>query len=707
MFGSFWGNILGTIYFVLFQLVGMMLIYITVKKEKMVVKLVLGSVMGSVLLHWIPVIWSFFFDFTIASHVAALITILPVYVLFFVKCIAYSNINKTVSDLNRALNSIKRHKVFGFILLGFFVLWCVLLYTHSIRLGKDGAIYTGQCTYGDMNMHLGFITSIAVQGTFPPDYSIFPGTKLAYPFLSDSISSSIYVLGASLRWAYILPMLTAFLQVMCGVYMLAYSFTTKISKSVLAIIFYFFNGGLGIFYFLSWSYEPKYRFADIFTEFYKTPTNLTVENIRWVNVIADMLLPQRATLFGYAILFPTIYILYKAVSKNKQSYYVLAALFAGALPLIHTHSFLSIGLISASFLLMQLYGLVNREEWGIKGWHLILAFVGFMIIIQILIKYGMLEESRLMPMAISLFALLVIYGIYLIFIYVSKNGYRNLVFTWGIFVLIVCILAIPQLVGFTFGQVSEGGFVRGCFNWGNQGEFYPWFYIKNMGIVLILGLAAFCGANHKMIRFAFPIIPIWFLAEMIAFAPNNYDNNKLLYVAYLFIVIIASDYSIDIYEKLKGTKGINVLMGFVLVMATISGVLTLGREVVSKLQLYADDQVELAKWIEERTFEDAVVLTNNRHNNSIASLTGRNIVCGSGSFLNLHGINTSERNEDVRKIYENPVANMDLLKKYNVSYICYSPYEWGEYNTDVSLFDDNFEKVFDYGNTKLYKVSAN
>ena len=54
--------------------------------------------------------------------------------------------------------------------------------------------------------------------------------------------------------------------------------------------------------------------------------------------------------------------------------------------------------------------------------------------------------------------------------------------------------------------------------------------------------------------------------------------------------------------------------------------------------------------------------TDKRHNNSIASLTGKNIVSGMGAFLYFHGIDTSERNNEVRIFYEAPLQNMDIAK---------------------------------------------
>ena len=143
-------------------------------------------------------------------------------------------------------------------------------------------------------MHLSFITSIAGQQTFPPEYNLLPGTPVSYPFLCDSVSSSLYLLGTPLRWAYMIPMFFAFAQVFCGVWFLAREFCRRKYAPVLAFLLFFLNGGLGMVYFLN----GEYSLHDLFTAFYKTPTNLTEKGMRWVNVIADMLLPQRATLLA-------------------------------------------------------------------------------------------------------------------------------------------------------------------------------------------------------------------------------------------------------------------------------------------------------------------------------------------------------------------------------------------------------------------------
>ena len=62
-------------------------------------------------------------------------------------------------------------------------------------------------------MHLSFLTSLANQGDLPSGLLPAAGARLSYPFLSDSISASLYLAGAPLWLAYQLPMWVAGAQV--------------------------------------------------------------------------------------------------------------------------------------------------------------------------------------------------------------------------------------------------------------------------------------------------------------------------------------------------------------------------------------------------------------------------------------------------------------------------------------------------------------
>lgn len=704
IWGSLFGNIIGTLYFLYFQICGIILAHFILSKKDLATRILSGSVLGSVLLSWLPALFAFFLDFSVAAHILAALTCgLCAVVPFRLRRSAVS-FRCPSSDEFKCL--IRKHFLFLVMMFFTFVLFSVMLSSHSFPV-ENGEMHTGQCTYGDMNMHLGFITSIARQRTFPPYYSISPGTKLSWPFLCDSNSSSIYIWGASLRWAYMLPMYFAIIQVLTGFYCIAYSWLKKISQACFAWYLFFYNGGLGFIYFIDWSNERTYEFKDIFTQYYQTPTNLINNNIRWVNIIVDMLLPQRATLFGYAILFTCIWLLWRCVFNHEKDLFLFTAFLTASLPMIHTHSFLAMALISASWLLIYLIREIpSRSSLTYPGKILLSSFLIFMCLLQFLDQKGfILKSSYFIIICMTVLEILTVLGIWCLIEYIRKNGCKELLSTWGAYLGIILVLALPQLFFWTFDQASNSGFNNGLFNWGNLGDNYLWFYIKNWGVILLLLIPAVCYSSRKNLGILSASFLIWFVIELIAISPNPYDNNKLLYVAYIFFCCISAKYGCDIYQRLRSIRGIRMWCALFLFLAGISGVLSMGRELVSDYTLYSASHIAAAEYIDANTDVDNTFLTNDRHVNEIAALTGRNIVSGSPVYLGPHGVYDADRANDVKTMFETPQDSQELFEKYHVDYVMVSSWERSNYAVDEAYFDSTYECVFQFndGEIKLYK----
>lgn len=722
MFGSVFGNIVGTLYFMVYQVVGVMLAYMIFKRENRWFKLLFGSVMGSFLIHWLPTLMAFFMDFTLTAHISALMLLGLIFVAvvyldkkYLSKDAAYqrndvlsgAGSSKKDKDLvNCVVKTIKEKPV----LIAAVILYCytVKVWCHHVLTFRDGAVYAGQCTYGDMNMHLGFITSIANQHTFPPDYSILPGTKLAYPFLSDSISSSVYIFGASLKWSYILPMLFALMQVMAGAYALIDYILIDRKKTFLSYLLFFLNGGLGFLYFINKGFASE-NFKRIFTEFYQTPTNYTTKNIMWHNVIVDMLIPQRATLFGWAMLFPVLYLITKAIKEEKRQYFYVAGIIAGGLPLIHTHSFLALGVLCAGFVLLDLTN-GNKKQFPVWGRVAILAGVLgiFEYISREKIKGDVVSSNALLVMGIIVIGVLVAAIIYMVVKSIRQNGkmtdeLKKLVICWGSFLILVLVLALPILFKFTFSQATGEQFTRGSFNWANDTEPYFWFSVKNFGVMFIGMLLVYVFGNRKQLRIVMPATFLWLMSELVVFQPNTYDNNKLMLVSYLYFCIAVSDFLFDMLAKIN-IKAVTVATAAVVGFVGIFGaLLTLGREYVSEYELYSKGYLEAAEYIEKNTSPKDMILTATNHNNAIASLTGRNIVCGAGTFLYFHGVDYGQNEADVKTMYENPAEREKLLDKYNVKYIVIGPNEYGYSIPDYENLTKSYSKVFDNDGVVILK----
>ena len=194
------------------------------------------------------------------------------------------------------------------VILPLTVLGAWLQWTHNIR-PQDGALYVGQSTYGDLPLHMGIITSLR-NASFPPQYSILPGTRLAYPFLADSLSTSFLMMGMNLRWALVFPGTMMMALVFWGYLLLAHRMADRPHAAVLAALLVFLNGGLGFLYSFDMlgvslgtpgSNEMQMgtwldRLRTILQGWYQTPVNhaeFTTYNLRWSNIIADMFVPQR------------------------------------------------------------------------------------------------------------------------------------------------------------------------------------------------------------------------------------------------------------------------------------------------------------------------------------------------------------------------------------------------------------------------------
>ena len=99
----------------------------------------------------------------------------------------------------------------------------------------------------------------------------------------------------------------------------------------------------------------------------------------------------------------------------------------------------------------------------------------------------------------------------------------------------------------------------------------------------------------------------------------------------------------------------------------------------------------------------AVVLTGNAHNNPVAALAGRNIVCGSDSYLYFHGVSYFIQERDERLMLEAPGDNLALLDRYGVEYVYVSSLERGDFDVDEAWFADHCDTVFAEGDVYVYR----
>ncbi len=181
------------------------------------------------------------------------------------------------------------------------------------------------------------------------------------------------------------------------------------------------------------------------------------------------------------------------------------------------------------------------------------------------------------------------------------------------------------------------------------------------------------------------------------FQPNEYDNNKLIYV--WFLLCLAPWRRITRWTSTRGCAGWRPkgLAALFLIACFLSAGLTVAREAVSDYQAYGTAEIAVGDYVKENTPQHSVFLTGTEHLNPVASLAGRTIVCGSDLYLYYHGFNTTTRHNEVKAFYENPADNLSLLTRYGVQYVYVSPSEYYSYDVDEEALRSLFTLVYEGG----------
>ena len=629
-----------------FEICGCALVNALLRERAGVVRLWLGLTAGLLMMMWLPSLWAYALRFTQGAQWAALGTAALI-----------SGGALVLSRYRAALPApVERKPFFGdmpawlplALVLPLLALSVYLQYTHTLR-EVDGALHVGQSTYGDLCLHLGIATGLQ-NSAYPPEYTLIQDALLGYPFLMDALSVSMICLGTDLALSFILPGSLMMGLVYLGFVLLSWEWTRSRGAVVVAYLLLFLNGGLGFFYVLDGVCQDSTAWRNVFTGFYAAPANMVEHNIRWVNVICDMMIPQRTLLAGWTMLIPALYLLSLAMREGDRRLYLMLGVLAGAMPMIHTHSFLALALISAGCLLWSLRSVPDRRATLVR---------------------------------------------------------------FGLYAGVTAVLALPQLLTWAIPQTVGGGSLSLRFNWVNYDDAtgrliddYLWFWVKNVGPVYLLMIPAalFCrGWKRGM---ALGALFVYVVAEFVQFQPNPYDNNKLFYAAFILMLPLVGSYLAALWRRLRGLPGRSLLAAAFLVVSLTSGALSLAREAVSDYTLFSAEDVQAAQFIRDELPEDAVYLTGDQHNNLVTSLAGRQIVCGTGSYLYYHGIDYAQAAFDARRMLEAPEESLALFAEYGVDYVVIGASERANYAVDEAYFAQNCELVYDAGSVRIYSAPA-
>ena len=633
------------LYTCFFLIGGLFIVRCQLPRKSPLERAFLGLALGFLLEMQLPALFAHVQGFTLQAHMDAALAL-------FIIAAAAHRLRDDHAPARMTYADRKLLAAMALVVLPLTALSAYLQHTHMLMPAEDGSYWCGQSTYGDLCMHLSFITSMRNM-PFPPSYNLLAGTDLNYPYLADSLSTTMMMLGMDVRTAVIVPGTLMMALTFAGYMLLARQVITggRHKAVAAAALLFFFNGGLGFIYDFDLAGRDNFeKIKEIFTGYYLTPANQPALNLRFSNVIADLLIPQRALMGGWAMGIPALLLLISSARERSMRETLILALWACCLPMVHTHTFLALGLFSGGFLLARLV--------------------------------------------------------------IDRDDRRGVIIRAGVYLALVLMLALPQVMGSAVKQTVEGGSLRFQFNWVNNSggrgmiDGYLWFWVKNVGLPFILMICACLETRRRgYADIVCGMAAVYLVAETILFQPNEYDNNKLFYIWYMFAAMLAADYGSVIMQRLAGLRGRYVLCALFMAVSMLSGGLSIAREVVSGYQLFSATAVEAGEWIDENTDRDAVFLTGQQHINPVCSLAGRQIICGSDLYVFFHGLDYRTQAADCQRFLEYPAENARVLDTYGVDYIYVSDYERAEFDVDLEYIDENYDLVFMNRDVRIYEVT--
>lgn len=522
------------------------------------------------------------------------------------------------------------------------------IFYKSIFISQNSIIAGNRLVWVDWPIHLSFISSFLYGDNYPPQNPMHSGSITTYPFFVEFLSAVIRGLGASLKSSLVIPgAILSFTSIL-----LLYSFGKLLfEKKTVVLVGLFIGllwGGIGFIYF----FQDIIGSAQVLNTLLFPPREYTFyaeKNLWFFSFLISELLPQRAFLLGMPIFITSATLIILGISTGSKTKMLLSGYLAAILPFFHMHSYISILIFSASFIILNFIDITLTKN------------------------------------AVA----------------VKKYIYNVLAF----YLLPIIGLGLIQLPFFL--EVSGNAFAPNI-GWMKGDENFFIFWLKNTGFFWPLLLFAIFKSKNQLARnVVLSSISLFIVSNIFRFAPWPYDNLKILTYWYLISSFAVGWTLVYLWRKNYLLKFLSAIL-FVSLIA--SGVLEIVRVMntdKTSIILWTKDDIELAKAVIEKTEPSSTILAAAIHNHPVNTLAGRKMVIGfPGNAWSWGFSDWQQREEDVRTIYKGDALKaFSLLKRYNVSYVLISSREKAfEPFVNQSYFAQNFESTAVGTNWQLFKI---
>lgn len=530
-----------------------------------------------------------------------------------------------------------------------------LFFAFCIRYNAAGDIvFRGNSR--DFAYHLGTVSAFLEQSQFPPQNPQAAGTSLSYHFMGNFFAATLCRGGFSPFYSLKLPMvLLAFC--LCA---LTCNFFYTLLRSRAATFFaggMFFFGHVGLFNLaFGLAGYPSGNTPLSLLNWASVEDHITYPYYNFLNIIIDYFQPQFPFLFTFPL--ATLLLLALVRSLTGEDTGRAPLLFSlgvvGLMPLVHMHSFLVLGPVTAIAAVRALFTSSGKSGAGY------LAHRGFLLLAGI-------------------FAV-VAAGIQLFF-----------------------VLSQPKVAGFSGFDVSQ--FLSNLSDLPTTLGFQrPWFWFRVAGATLVPGALGLLyglirlrkapAANRRREYALLPILAIctgyFLLINFYRFTPNWGDSNKFFLYLNLLCCLYAGRLLAAGWARSRTWR---IAAGFTLGFCALvpTAVEAVDRFMREPERLFSGGDQLVADWIRLNTPHDAIFLSANSYVHPVTSLAGRRVV--NGSYTRETGFAGPELEALVAQTYR--YADPSRIKHVNVTHVIAGPEEDTLYYINRAKWGIRHRLVFD------------
>lgn len=562
--------------------------------------------------------------------------------------------------------------------IGYLVFYLAITLLLAMVFGRaaferpDG-IFTGVTNnLGDLPLHFQVINSFTQGDNLPPADPTYAGVRFAYPFLVDFLTAMLIHAGAGVIAAMWLQNMVLALALVGLLHYWTLLLTRNPLAGVIAPLLVLFSGGMGWWL----------LFSDISAGdgLFSTLTNLThdytiVPNsiLRWGNSLTTLFVPQRSILFGLPLAITVFCQWWRSISQQENARTPAADQTTAAV-LDKEQLSVSRGAAKASKARRKAAkkSAANLQSEPPNFYARRMLAAGFC--------------AGLLPL-IHAHTFLVVMAAAACLALIFRSSWRS----WLYFFAVALAVSAPEILWLAnTGGVNTRSYLGWQPGWDHGTHNIVWFWFVNTGLfvpLLIVSLVWRRGElalPPRLLRFYVPFLFCFIVPNLVKLAPWVWDNIKVLFVWYVASAPLVAWLLARWWQRRSVFRWLAPAVLGTLIFSGSLDVLRVVSE-AAEYQEFDAQGIAAAGVISAHASPRAAVLHAPTYNSPVF-LTGRRSLLGYPGWMWSRGLDYSQRQADIQRIYLGGPDADALLRQYGVDYVLIGPAEFASFKVNEQFW---------------------